>query len=241
MNNESWEEHQLESARSYILELQKENADLRAKLAAAEEEISRVIEIDNATRKARVEEMEEFLNKYDIEYDCGWRSKIDDLINGMRAKLGATYRAIESLTPGGSEFHEDPQRCVDHIKQFQDGLYRKMVKETAARKEAEAHNALLMGALQNLLPYAEDWSGDGSAIVNAKQALQLSPSEAYERVQGIVAALEAWESIYVGGSYQAIGKCPKCGNDMPSISQQMCRGCAVELTKEVLERYRRCK
>ena len=34
-----------------------------------------------------------------------------------------TYRlALENLTPGGSEFHRNPERCVEHIrKRLKDG------------------------------------------------------------------------------------------------------------------------
>lgn len=34
----------------------------------------------------------------------------------LHSKLNKTYRGLESLTPGGSEFHNDVQSCVDYIK-----------------------------------------------------------------------------------------------------------------------------
>ena len=168
---------------------------------------------------------------------------------------------------------ESTRSEIEYAKRL-DKPIRYLSKEFSGYKEPvdqldeyKAHNALLVGALQEVkaklaIAYKTmNWFASGESMKEYKrieptdilievyqvlgpvpgeieQALSTTPSEAYEQAQGIVAALEAWESIYVGGSYQAIGRCPKCGNDMPSISHQMCQGCAVELTKEVLQRYR---
>lgn len=42
--------------------------------------------------------------------------------------------SLEALTPGGSEFHNDPQRCLDWISD----RMKTVVNEVKKRKEAEA-------------------------------------------------------------------------------------------------------
>lgn len=83
-----------------------------------------------------------------------------------------------------------------------------------------------------------DRMGGGMLVVGKGHILCAPTIDPGSLVQTMVEALEAWESVHIGGSYQGIGKCPKCGNSMPSISHKMCQGCAVKLTVDALQRYR---
>lgn len=55
--------------------------------------------------------------------------------NDLRAKLDKAYRGLESLTPGGSEFHDDVKNCVDYIKDKITTL-ESLVKDHAKRRIA---------------------------------------------------------------------------------------------------------
>jgi hypothetical protein len=39
-------------------------------------------------------------------------------------------RALEGLTPGGSEFVDDPERCAATVRIIQDGMMRTLVSRT---------------------------------------------------------------------------------------------------------------
>lgn len=45
--------------------------------------------------------------------------------------------ALEHLTPGGSEYWEDPQRCADMIRENRDNLWELLKKETIERKRLQ--------------------------------------------------------------------------------------------------------
>jgi hypothetical protein len=68
---------------------------------------------------------------------CGispWQAECKDL----RAKLNSTYKIIESLTPGGSEFYHDPQRCVDFVNGSLESRMNIIRMNTKRYKELEA-------------------------------------------------------------------------------------------------------
>jgi hypothetical protein len=60
---------------------------------------------------------------------------------GLRAERDAAYKALMSLTPGGSEFHHDPDRCVRFVKDTRESMDRitkdAIYARRAAEKEAE--------------------------------------------------------------------------------------------------------
>lgn len=53
-------------------------------LVEAQRQIEKLIALDDFTRKARIEEMEEFLKPYGIPYDCGWRTGLRCLIKDLQ-------------------------------------------------------------------------------------------------------------------------------------------------------------
>lgn len=82
-----------------------------------------------------------------------------------------------------------------------------------------------------------DRMGGGMLVVGKGHILSAPTIDPGSLVQTMVKALEAWESIY-GAHYCAIGNCPECGKSMASISQKMCKECAIKLTVDVLQQYR---
>jgi hypothetical protein len=59
--------------------------------------------------------------------------------------------AMENLTPGGSEFHKDLDRCVAHIRERFDTEHRWMLKAVADKKAAEAELVKLRAALRQIM------------------------------------------------------------------------------------------
>lgn len=57
-------------------------------------------------------------------------------------------KSLESLTPGGSEFSNDPDRCIAWVK---DRL-ETVAKQVRKRQQAEADNAALVEAIKNIYP-----------------------------------------------------------------------------------------
>lgn len=56
--------------------------------------------------------------------------------------LEELVKELEKMTPGGSEFHNDPGRCLEFIQERQDtvikiALERKRLRERVAELEAE--------------------------------------------------------------------------------------------------------
>ena len=55
-----------------------------------------------------------------------------------KAKYEEAMRALESLTPGGSEYVGDPKRCVYFVKEAQAMQHRVILAWAKRAKEAEA-------------------------------------------------------------------------------------------------------
>lgn len=48
------------------------------------------------------------------------------------------YRlALESLTPGGSEYYKNPEQCVEFVKTIRQDQHKKIIEEVKCRKELE--------------------------------------------------------------------------------------------------------
>lgn len=106
----------------------------------------------------------------------------------LRAKLAAAIEDNETILNAAENSNSELVSAIaKHWRGSNDRL--------------RAHNALLVGAIKKLLPYAEAWSDDGSAIVLAEQALSTTPSEAYERVQGLIDAVKSIADIKIDAKY----------------------------------------
>jgi len=56
-------------------------------------------------------------------------------------RFEALKRQLEALTPGGSEFHDSPQRCILWIKERLDNQKKLIVKNADLRRQLQAANA----------------------------------------------------------------------------------------------------
>jgi hypothetical protein len=66
------------------------------------------------------------------------------------------YRlALEHLTPGGSEFHADAERCARYVKETFDSNHATMKRAIKQRNEARAEVERLRGALARLTALGE--------------------------------------------------------------------------------------
>lgn len=65
----------------------------------------------------------------------------------MPTEVDRLLRMLESLTPGGSEYHNDPERCVEYMRARLKGA----VQQALRRKAAEAECDALREALRWLL------------------------------------------------------------------------------------------
>ena len=99
------------------------------------------------------------------------------------------YRlALESLTVGGSEYHEDPERCVAHVRERQESQHRAIVKFKRERDDY----------LKRLDEQAKAWAPLVEQRDQARAALEREVAKR-ERLERVLAAeqgregLEGWE------------------------------------------------
>lgn len=65
------------------------------------------------------------------------------------------------------------QRKLSNLNKIVDEYQNELMPNYRSRAEqSQDRERVLREALENLLPYAEDWCGDGSAIVKAEEALR---------------------------------------------------------------------
>lgn len=90
-------------------------------------------------------------------------------------------RAIESLTPNGSEFVNDPKACVEYVKQNRHHLWES-IKRFKYRSDAlERRNAALVEAVEGLVASANDMRRYGS----------MTQVAAWDRLDAALARAEA--------------------------------------------------
>jgi hypothetical protein len=105
-------------------------------------------------------------------------------------------RALVSLTPLGSEFHMNPERCVQFVRDMREGEHRALVDAVKARRAAEAQIERLTAALQSIVDDLELRMGAGTICLAtptqiAKDALSGTPANAVEEKSALIASDEA--------------------------------------------------
>jgi len=65
------------------------------------------------------------------EYELAQAERIAEL----EAEVSRLMHHLESLTPGGSEFHDSPERCVDWVRERLSGVIEQVQKRKAAEVE----------------------------------------------------------------------------------------------------------
>jgi DNA repair ATPase RecN len=126
------------------------------------------------------------------------------------------YRlALESLTVGGSEYHEDPERCVAHVRERQESQHRAIVKFKRERDDY----------LKRLDEQAKAWAPLVEQRDQARAAhrtMAESLTKANERADRLTSAADR-----MAGALQdrkGCSSCPLGGDD--------CDGCAVLAWRE---------
>ena len=69
--------------------------------------------------------------------------------------------ALQSLTPGGSEYVNDPERCVAVVRQIRDSHHKLIRESIKARKAAESRSSALeaeIGGLREALEKVRKWA-----------------------------------------------------------------------------------
>ena len=94
---------------------------------------------------------------------------VEDQLFLLRSRLQEAEAALQSLTPGGSEFVNDPWRCVKFARDARDIEHAALMKKHARLQEAEkvvgAARAIPIkgdvdAGLSAELKYVMDWLGD---------------------------------------------------------------------------------
>jgi DNA repair exonuclease SbcCD ATPase subunit len=79
--------------------------------------------------------------------------------NKAEAERDRYDMALQSLTPGGSEFVHDPERCVETVRALRRGEHEAAVKYAVRVKELEAECAALKAELADLRPFFDTVEG----------------------------------------------------------------------------------
>lgn len=90
----------------------------------------------------------------------------DAVIAARDAEIARWKKAVEGLTPGGSEFFNDPERCAKFIRDFQMSIPARIVRQ-------EAEIAALRGVLEALANDFEMYVLHGDAVGSVEQARAL--------------------------------------------------------------------
>lgn len=135
---------------------------------------------------------------------CRVRDEMQAALQQAQARNAELLRMMESLTPGGSEFHNSPQRCIDFAKDTMRSRWesiRKLVRErNQARQEAEGLRITC--------------DSRGSLIDGMEEAIEEMQAEinelAYCEACGGERTIEVvWEMPRADGSYRHI-PCTRC-------------------------------
>src|SRR5436190_666294 len=84
----------------------------------------------------------------------------------IRAERDKAMKALHDLTPGGSEFYNDIERCVAAVRHTRDSLMKQFVSERTRTQVLEAENTRLREALRA----ADYFLSDGYVGVVVKTA-----------------------------------------------------------------------
>ena len=62
-------------------------------------------------------------------------------------------KLLESLTPGGSEFFDDPEYCVKYVKEYEESLWRSIKNLVVQKNKLIKENLELLEALKELYDF----------------------------------------------------------------------------------------
>lgn len=121
-----------------------------------------------------------------------YEDRAETYIDKLEAKLEAAERQIKfhkqrvsNLNKYCLEIQQERDEAQQQAKEWKEKYKQSCVKRSdeiekvlklqEQLSQQDATIAELKGALEGIIPFAEDWSGDGSAIIKAQQALSAAP------------------------------------------------------------------
>lgn len=90
-------------------------------------------------------------NYLDEEDFINYSENVSKSIYKYEGNLKLYEKAITSLTPGGSEFVNDPEYCAKYVKDNQDSLKIMLVNQAKEKKKLKKERDLLIEALENMV------------------------------------------------------------------------------------------
>jgi predicted secreted protein len=80
-------------------------------------------------------------------------NQISDKVFALEQLNDHLYKALESLTPGGSEFWHDPDKCIEYIQR----RLNSVIEQVKKRKGAEVENDQQQADIKRMQP-VYDWA-----------------------------------------------------------------------------------
>ena len=113
-----------------------------------------------------------------LAHAAGYEQDSYELARLMAAAPSITERLV-AMTPGGSEFHDDPNRCLNYIER----RMARVVEQVRKRKEAEEQRDELLRACERALPWL------AKMIVDGGHEHTVNPSDCVRALEGLEAAI----------------------------------------------------
>jgi hypothetical protein len=134
---------------------------LEEKLAASEQALADFASIVENDRKIRVSQIKEWLRKYGIDYDCGWRDAIDHLFESLKGKIQSLDSVAKDIVVIELQNKlERAEALADSKPELSDYLAMKDAKEQAEAQAADYKKALDIACSTNC--------GMDAAMIGAK-------------------------------------------------------------------------
>ena len=97
----------------------------------------------------------------------------------LKADNEALNKLLCGLTPGGSEFVNDPEYCVKYVKKFEDSQHELIMSLIVENKQLIYQKAELLGVLKELNNYWEsgNFSRDPDLWNRIKETIQKSETK----------------------------------------------------------------
>jgi tetratricopeptide (TPR) repeat protein len=127
-----------------------------------------------------------------------WAIRVATNIATLEAAKQQAERLLEDLTPGGSEFHGEPQACYDFIKQTMQTKMMGMIAHAQARQQAEDRLAEAVRLLEKAKNDV-NWCAGENAYGNIQNALADLSQELEETIPAFLEATP--ESVKARAEY----------------------------------------
>jgi uncharacterized coiled-coil DUF342 family protein len=199
----------------HIQAIQKERNSLRSRLQESVDEVrvlsTQVVDVEDQRDRLR-SRLQEAEAERDIE--IATRVRVRRERDDFRSRLQEAEAALQSLTPGGSEFVNDPWRCVKFARDARDIEHAALMKKHARLQEAEAERDKARAACNTYHEELNKWVGKTMAaeavVEEVREALPfmagrcvdhpatLNHQCAWTHRRSLIALLSAYDSTLGG-------------------------------------------